>query len=72
MGFPWKRKTATHEWVNIYQYKTLHIVNAGYTIQLTYYTRFFPIKIKFQGNLTKILYYWVTCGKLAYLHPGTV
>lgn len=34
MGFPWKRKAAAHEWVNISQHVTPHIVNAGYMLQL--------------------------------------
>ena len=46
MGFPWKRKAAAHEWVNISQFKTPHIVNAGYMLQLNL-SELTPDEIKF-------------------------
>lgn len=44
VGFPWKRKAATNEWVRISQYKIPHIINyTGYVQELDLcgsYTRY--------------------------------
>lgn len=46
VGFPWKRKAAAREWVNISQHVTSHIVNAGYMLQLNL-CELTPDEIKF-------------------------